>query len=344
MQRFIAQIGSKFGETAIYWRDGVQVCWRDQNESRVQAVAEVTCHHEVKHATSGEVLIRIWGDSSRQFLDELRKIFDQRRDSRREIEESISVDGQHWESAKTATPVDVTTESLTARDALKTPAQLAVRSEPLNPAIYISYAWGDAFETTPGFQVEIVDRLFESLKAEGFDVRRDVQDVGYRGDLNAFMREMGQASCIVAVVSHTSLQSPFCMHELCEVHRNLGFTERLFPIVLEDARIKTPEGIQGYVKYWNDRWETLDSSAGPTISKSMSVPGFQEFVKLREIARRADEVITALAMMQTSSPRELEAKDFELLKQSISQWFEKLGGKAIPSPQIRSWPSPFSSP
>ena len=67
---------------------------------------------------------------------------------------------------------------------------------PARPAVYLSYAWGDV-RATPAGERAVVDRLYDALVAGGYTVKRDTMDLGYKGLIRAFMRELGRGDCVV---------------------------------------------------------------------------------------------------------------------------------------------------
>lgn len=49
---------------------------------------------------------------------------------------------------------------------------------------------------------------------EGFDVRRDKENAGYRASIRDFMKEIGQGNCIIVAISDKYLKSENCMFEM----------------------------------------------------------------------------------------------------------------------------------
>ncbi len=102
MQRFMARIGSEFGDRAIYWRDGVQFSWQDRGSSTlspIRALAEVVCHrHLDNNPARGEIVLTSWGDGREQVITRLRTMFQELHRSETGIEESASIDGKTWVS------------------------------------------------------------------------------------------------------------------------------------------------------------------------------------------------------------------------------------------------------
>ena len=112
-------------------------------------------------------------------------------------------------------------------------------------AVFISYAWG-------GEREEMVNQIDQALQKRGLKITRDKRDLGYKGSIKQFMEQIGQANCVIVVVSDKYLRSPNCMFELVEIADNKQFHDRIFPIVLADADIYDPVKRIGYVKYWEE--------------------------------------------------------------------------------------------
>ena len=73
---------------------------------------------------------------------------------------------------------------------------------------------------------------------------------GADGGLDAELQRLGRGRIVVAVISDKYLKSPYCMYELLEVWRSGGFQERLFPVMLPDARIHRLTDQLDYVAFW----------------------------------------------------------------------------------------------
>jgi hypothetical protein len=73
------------------------------------------------------------------------------------------------------------------------------------------------------------------------------------------MQQIGQGKCVVAVISDRYLKSENCMFELVEIARNGDFYQRIFPIILPDARIHKDFERIDYLKYWEDEKAKLQA-------------------------------------------------------------------------------------
>lgn len=210
------------------------------------------------------------------------------------------------------------TEGSSDRSSATTSAIVNVNiTEPLKNPVYVSYAWGDG--TRSGKVLEaLVDRLFESLQASGFTVRRDKMHLEYRDSISDFMGEMGVSPRVIAIISDKYLRSENCMHELIEVWRNLDLQKRLFPIVLSGLKLHKLSGRIDYVKYWTDQLDQASSEMETLRRENLSTVGVQsQYDRLRRIAQNVDEVLTMLADMNTLTPEKLEADSFAIVRSAL---------------------------
>ena len=106
--------------------------------------------------------------------------------------------------------------------------------------VFISYAWG-------GDSEEITNKVDEALKASKINLVRDKRDLGFKGRIKDFMQQIGKGRAVVVIISDKYLKSENCMFELIQTFQNDEFTDRILPIVLEDARIHKPRERLKYV-------------------------------------------------------------------------------------------------
>lgn len=166
---------------------------------------------------------------------------------------------------------------------------------------------------------DIVNRLYEALLAGGYDVRRDKMNLGYRGLISEFMKELGCGDCIV-VVSDKYLRSPYCMYELLQIDRNAEFRKRICPLVLPDAKIHRLADRLEYASFWKQEHERLRKAVESVGVEVLSLEGsLKEYEKYRDITQNLDRLITLLADINTLTPVMLAADNFETLRLAIDQ-------------------------
>ncbi|NCQ70261.1 MAG: TIR domain-containing protein, partial [Microcystis aeruginosa W13-13] len=125
-------------------------------------------------------------------------------------------------------------------------------SQPMNQQVYISYNWQEDSN-------EMANQLVQAFAAKGIEIIRDKTHTTYKDSIKNFMQQIGQGKCVVVVISDRYLKSENCMFELVEIARNGDFYQRIFPIILPDARIHKDFERIDYLKYWEDEKAKLQA-------------------------------------------------------------------------------------
>lgn len=338
MQQFMVRVGRMFREAALYWKDGLLLESPDR-----RAGAEIQCRTKMEgDPARGEIAICVWGSGYRALVNQLRNEFDRLHPAHAEIQQLASLDGEDWVDLAKLPDADRIGQVVSQRgqvldvqpfrfllhrdteDRLSAPRSSKGRPMP-NRAIYISYACGDDRETGPSRE-GIVDHLYGSLKADGYDVRRDKMDLGYKGLISQFMADIGRGVCVVVVISDKYLRSPYCMWELLQIYRNLQFHERICPIVLADAKIHSVDDRIEYTEFWRKEKKRVDSRVKKLGIEALSTEGtLREAEKVREISHTVDKLLTFVADMNTLNPDLLAANNFETLKRAIDERLGQMG-------------------
>lgn len=181
----------------------------------------------------------------------------------------------------------------------------------LNPEIFISYAWGGKSE-------EIVNDLETAFRNTNMVLVRDKRDLGFKGIITEFMQRIGKGQAVVTVISDKYLKSPYCMFELLEIHRNLNFVDRVFPIVLADAEIFDPIPRLGYLKYWQDKKKALEKSITDFGLDAITVIG-DDYKIYKRIFDNYGEVVNILKDINALSPQMLSANNFDIVLKELER-------------------------
>lgn len=193
--------------------------------------------------------------------------------------------------------------------------------------IYFSYAWGDTSESGKSRE-DIVNKLYDALKEEGFAVKRDKMDLGYRGLISEFMKEIGRGHLIVVAISDKYLRSPYCMHELNEIYRNSrqdkeAFTERVFPMRVERVDMSKPAVLKGYLQYWKEQekeWSDLVKDPSLPVGEQ----AYNQYIRIKNIYQNFSDLFLFLQDMNALSKDLLAQDDFAVVKQAIRQRLEEV--------------------
>lgn len=177
--------------------------------------------------------------------------------------------------------------------------------------VFISYAWGGQSE-------DIATQIDEIFRAQGISLIRDKNDLGFKGRIKAFMERIGRGKCVVVIISEKYLKSENCMFELLQIAQNEDFYGRIFPIVLEDAKIYKPKDRIRYVQYWEQEIQELDQQIRSVSSANLE--GFREDIDLyNEIRRYLPRLTHILKNMNTLTAKIHSESGFEVLIKAIQK-------------------------
>jgi hypothetical protein len=108
--------------------------------------------------------------------------------------------------------------------------------------------------------IRLVDQIEAVLKDHGIALRRDLNEVAYRGSFRDFMQSLAAGDAIVVILSKDYLRSASCMFELTEIAGHSKFRERVFPVVMPGTDIYDPTDRITHIKYWDQRINELKSA------------------------------------------------------------------------------------
>jgi internalin A len=275
LRGYLSKLGRHAKDAAIYWKYG---CWFFDKTTHSQVLIETQWDDAKSEAGAGSIRLRAWGENSENLIDPLlnplRELLvgqapkiEQTKRIRvpgfissfglvvsRLVQNLLSdeaVSSSHADKAKNA---ELSQLQITARPELP----------PKNiPEIFVSYAWGDDSSDDAHQRTEVVNRLCETLRQDGWNILRD-SNVLRPGELiSGFMKRVGLADHVIVVLSDKYLRSPYCMTELYSIYqRSVGekdaFLCRIIPLVLADARFGTWHDRVAYAEYWEAEFKTME--------------------------------------------------------------------------------------
>jgi hypothetical protein len=181
-----------------------------------------------------------------------------------------------------------------------------VAPEPIpTPEVYVSYKWGERSGA-------LVDDIQRVLAERGVVVVRDVDEMRYKDSIREFMSRLGAGKAIVVVLGADYLKSKNCMFELCEIAARPEFTDRVFPVVLEDAGIFDAVTRLEYVRYWEEQTERL-RAAMQTVGQENLQGIRDELDLLVRIRNTVADLIDTIADMNALTPQVHRGTNFEAL-------------------------------
>lgn len=205
--------------------------------------------------------------------------------------------------------------------------------------VFISYAWGE--ETSE--REAIVNQIDRSLQKRGLKIVRDKRDLGYKGSIRNFMERIGEGDSIIVVISDKYLRSKNCMYELVQIAKNRQFIDRIFPIVLSDAKIYDAGDRLDYVEHWEKEKERLTKKIRELSDFSNLASIQQELTDVDDFRDEIDELAGLLKDMNTLTPGMHRDSDFSELFAAIEKRMKDHGTKPGPATETNRQ-SPAISP
>ena len=120
--------------------------------------------------------------------------------------------------------------------------------------LFLSYSWKDS---------DLANSIDYELCTLGFDVKRDIRDIGPWKSIREFMSLIKNQDYAVMLISSSYLKSPNCMYEVMEVLSNSEYRNRILSIVTPDADIYNPISRAGYIGYWEEETKKLEGAIKP---------------------------------------------------------------------------------
>ncbi|MBM5817488.1 MAG: hypothetical protein FJ083_13160 [Cyanobacteria bacterium K_Offshore_surface_m2_239] len=195
------------------------------------------------------------------------------------------------------------------------------------PAAYISYAWGDDASPEGREREAIVDDLCHSFAEEGIVIGRDKNEVKVGDSIEAFGHRIAQAQVILAVISHRSLRSKWCMiYELYEAFLRRGqsgkeFGNNVVALVLDDASEDLSEAsMKPLLEHW-DKWcKDLEEALqiAERRGRNKSPDSNQVLEKCKDMIACLPDML--LAIRRIAMPRgsaEIRRDDFQSIREYV---------------------------
>lgn len=340
IERFLVRTGRLGADVEPeIWRNGIVIL--DERSGTEALVEAIPAESRILAHAKGEAPVEMLQMIGREF-DELHgrfpatvafsadfgKSFVEREVLREHVEAGStrvpSIDGKMKELAPLRGLVEPRERRLPEGD-LKT----ARRPEPAGEEIFLSYAWGDPSEQGESREA-IVDRLYDTLVEKHYDVVRDKKDAGYRAIISDFMRRIGRGRLVIVVISDRYLKSPYCMFELLEIYEHGHFHERVFPVVLGDAKLYDLVDRLRYVAHWKTSKEEIERLIGEIGIDAFSSDGaYKEYdLYYRRVYNNIDKLTTLLKDWNALTPKLLEENSFGRLLGEVEKDLKRAGGAA----------------
>lgn len=181
--------------------------------------------------------------------------------------------------------------------------------------VYISYAWGGESDV-------VVAEICQQLHMHNVKYCIDKKDIAYKDNIREFEERLGERDYVILVVSDKFLKSKDCMYEFLQIKNTGNIYKRIFPIVLEDAKIYDPFDRIDYIKYWEEKVQGLDDKI-KTISSAYQSGLRDDIDNYLEYRKIIPEITTILSRMNTLSPQVHRNNNYSELTKAIERQHEK---------------------
>jgi RocCOR-like putative regulator of kinase activity/TIR domain-containing protein len=200
-------------------------------------------------------------------------------------------------------------EMLSGQPGPPRPQAYRLPEPPTVKEVFVSYAWSGESEA-------VVNQLQEAFKGRDIILVRDKNEMRYKDSIRDFMQRIGRGKCVVVVLSKKYLESKSCMFELTQIAGRGEMSDRVFPVVLDDAMIYDALDRLDYIDYWEQKKDALDAK--------MKKVGGQKLQGIREELDLFDDIrdtiagiVDILADMNALTPEQHRGSDFGALLQAL---------------------------
>jgi hypothetical protein len=188
----------------------------------------------------------------------------------------------------------------------------------MNKEIFISYCWAN--ET-------VVNEIDESFLIEGIKLIRDKRDTEYKDSFKEFMKRIRKTDFVLMVISDAYLKSKNCLYEVLEVLKDENYKNRIFPIVLTDAKIYSPSNRLEYLNYWKNEYQKLKTAIA-NYSPEEVISVTQDLKVLRDINGSIVDFMSIISDIKNIPIESLRKSKFREIK-------NKLGFQVVSKTKIR---------
>lgn len=117
------------------------------------------------------------------------------------------------------------------------------------PEIFLSHSWSDK---------ETAEKIYKTLTQVGLKVKMDNHELQYKDSLVTFMDSIRDCDFAILLISDKYLKSRNCLYEVINLLKEKTYNEKVFPILLNTAKIFTPHERLTYLQYWTNQQNELD--------------------------------------------------------------------------------------
>ena len=170
--------------------------------------------------------------------------------------------------------------------------------------VYISYKHDSKYDG-------VLDSIKKGLQNHGINFSIDQNSLRYKGNIEEYAREIGQADRVIMIMTPGYFKSPACMFEMTQIFKYGRVEERVFPIVDMGDIPRNGDGLSQIKEFWQSEKEKK-------AQELVKEPGNSEFriteiKNIDDIIRRLDDLWKFIVHVNTESIDELTKNDATML-------------------------------
>jgi hypothetical protein len=178
---------------------------------------------------------------------------------------------------------------------------------PKHKQIFLSYSWNDR---------DVVDSIDNDFKAIGIRLLRDIRDIRPYGSVLEYMKLIGATDFALLIISNSFLKSENCMYEVFYLVNSPEYKTRIIPIVLENAKLFSPEARQEYVKYWRKKVKDTEKEINKGKLRD-NEPRIGDLKKYEKITMEIGQFIDIIRDKKCIPLKELQQTHYKAILQLI---------------------------
>ncbi len=297
VRSIISTIGSRAGDTAVYWKYGV---WFYDANSRCTAIIA----QETVNERQGRIVLQTQGDRARELLAVVTDWIQGQIGSDATCSEDgdVIVASKHEMGRLPASP----------EAAAATPIAPIRITDPPRPAnqvsVCVSYAWKEELSKDPN-RAGKVDLFCTKLRQTGRSIIRDNTHLVFGDCLSTFMRQIGHGDRIYIFLSDAYLKSPNCMYELHTIWQTSGddkeqFRQRTRVFTMPGTEIFSIPARLKYAAHWKKQLVETQQVINENGVDVLGPTDLKNFKQMQDFAHHVNEMLAQI--VDVLQPREFD--------------------------------------
>ncbi len=282
VRTFLAKIGEKAGDNAIYWKYGF---WFRADGGEV--LAQVTWDDPKGSSLAGRVSVTAWGPSAERLVSAVLETLDRAATG---TKPSVTRSGKRVVEADEPTVITARgVEGLTHIGGDPPPGS------PFDKRVFISYAWGDKSEDGQKREATVLG-LVRAMESWGYEPLYDKERMRPGDRISEYIKLAGQTAKVVAVLSEKYLKSAYCVTELytafldCKYDKE-AFLRRVVGVSVGDVTYSKPPARTALAKHWAERHAEYDGAE----FEYLTVEDFNEWKQMDVWSKALPDMLKAIA-------------------------------------------------